>query len=445
MHWPTAVSKWPWGNGLLRETPDVWGAVLLSPVNFYDRSMGKHKVLLIAVVGLLVAGTVAYFVQRGTTPATLAGKASAPGAGAKGTDAKAAGGGKGEAKKGGGPVPVEVVTLAPQRVTEELQAVGTMRSNQSVQLRPEVTGRVAVIGFRDGSLVKQGQLLVGLDASLNEAEVAQSRAELDLARANLKRTADLASKNFVSGSAQDTAQSNVTVLEARLQLAEARLAKMRIVAPFDGVVGIRTVSVGDVVRDGTDLVNVEDIRRLKVDFRLPERSFTKLKPGLAVEVTTDALAGSTFRGQIEAINPRLDAAGRSLEVRAELPNVDGRLRPGMFARVRVVVGDRAEAFLVPEEAIVPLGESFLVYRVDGEVARRVPVRLGVRRDGLVELLGEVKAGDRIVTAGVRVQRDGQPVRVVSAVPPAGQGGAAPAGKPGDAAAPKSPPPPAAKS
>jgi membrane fusion protein (multidrug efflux system) len=302
-----------------------------------------------------------------------------------------------------------------------------------------------VIGFRDGSLVKQGQLLVGLDASLNEAEVAQSRAELDLARANLKRTADLASKNFVSGSAQDTAQSNVTVLEARLQLAEARLAKMRIVAPFDGVVGIRTVSVGDVVRDGTDLVNIEDIRRLKVDFRLPERSFTKLKPGLAVEVTTDALAGSTFRGQIEAINPRLDAAGRSLEVRAELPNVDGRLRPGMFARVRVVVGDRAEAFLVPEEAIVPLGESFLVYRVDGEVARRVPVRLGVRRDGLVELLGEVKAGDRIVTAGVRVQRDGQPVRVVSAVPPAGQGGAAPAGKPGDAAAPKSPPPPAAKS
>jgi membrane fusion protein (multidrug efflux system) len=407
--------------------------------------MGKHKVLLIAILGLLVAGAVAYLVQRGTPPATLAGKASAPGADAKGAIAKGAGAGKGEAKKGAGPVPVEVVTLAPQRVAEELQAVGTMRSNQSVQLRPEVTGRVAVIGFRDGALVKQGQLLVGLDASLNEAEVAQARAELDLARANLKRTADLASKNFVSGSAQDTAQSNVTVLEARLQLAEARLAKMRIAAPFDGVVGIRSVSVGDVVRDGTDLVNIEDIRRLKVDFRLPERSFTKLKPGLPVYVTTDALAGSTFRGQIEAINPRLDAAGRSLEVRAELPNVDGRLRPGMFARVRVVVGDRAEAFLVPEEAIVPLGEGFLVYRVDGDVARRVPVRLGVRRDGLVELLGEVKAGDRIVTAGVRVQRDGQPVRVVSAVPPAGQGAAAPAVKPGDAATPKASPPPAGKS
>jgi len=386
--------------------------------------MGKHKVLLIAVAGLIVAGVAAYFVQRGPAPGTpAAGKGPASGADAKGADAKGAG--KGEPKKGSGPVPVEVVTLVPTRAVEELQAVGTMRSNQSVLLRPEVTGRVAVIGFRDGAVVRQGQLLVGLDASLNEAEVAQARAELELARANLKRTADLASKNFVSGSAQDTAQSNVTVLEAKLQLAEARLAKMRIIAPFDGVVGIRSVAVGDVVRDGTDLVNIEDIRRLKVDFRLPERAFTQLKAGLPVEVGTDALPGGTYKGQIEAINPRIDAAGRSLEVRAELPNSDGRLRPGMFARVRVVVGDRADALMVPEEAIVPQGEGFLVYKVEGDVARRVPVRLGVRRDGQVELLGAVKAGDRIVTAGVRVQRDGQPVRVVSGGGAAARDGAAP--------------------
>lgn len=378
--------------------------------------MGKHNVVLIALVGLVVAGVAAYLTQRGAAP-TIPVADKAPAA----VDAKGAG--KGEAKKGGGPAPVEVVTLAPQRAVEELQAVGSLRSNQSVLLRPEVTGRVAVIGFRDGAMVRQGQLLVGLDASLNEAEVAQARAELDLARSNLKRTADLASKNFVSGSAQDTAQSNVTVLEAKLQLAEARLAKMRIVAPFDGVVGIRAIAVGDVVRDGTDLVNIEDIRRLKVDFRLPERAFTQLKVGLPVEVSTDALPGGVFKGQVEAINPRIDAAGRSLEVRAELPNSDGRLRPGMFARVRVVVGDRADALMVPEEAIVPQGEGFLVYRVDGDVARRVPVRIGVRRDGQVELLGQLKPGDRVITAGVRVQRDGQPVRVLSGTPSAAaQGG-----------------------
>lgn len=412
--------------------------------------MQKRTVTWLALGGLVAAGVAAYLLQR--SPADVVGAAngqtkqaevsgSATGnaatkADGKGGDAKAAAGkGPGKGPGGtGGPVPVEVIELVPQRVVEELQAVGTLRANQSVMLRTEVTGRVASIGFRDGSAVKQGQLLVGLDASLNEAEVAQARAELDLARANLKRTADLASKNFVSGSAQDTAESNVQVLAAKLQLAQARLAKMRVTAPFNGVVGIRNISVGDVVRDGTDLVNVEDISRLKVDFRLPERVFTQLKAGQPVEVVTDAVPNQRFSGRVDAINPRIDANGRSLEVRAELPNTEGRLRPGMFARVRVTVGDRADALMVPEEAIVPQGDSFIVYRVAEGAARRVPVTLGVRRNGLVEIAGSVKPGDRVVTAGVRVQRDGQPVRVVNAAgavsPPEGKGAPAAGAAPG---------------
>jgi membrane fusion protein (multidrug efflux system) len=396
--------------------------------------MQKRTVSLVALGALVAAVAAAYLLQQ---PAGLVapanGQSPAAPAESKG-DAKAAP--KAAAKGGpggpGGPVPVEVVQLKPQRVVEELQAVGTLRANQSVVLRPEVTGRVAAIGFRDGQLVKQGQLLIGLDAALNEAEVAQAKAELDLANANLRRTADLASKNFVSSSAQDSAESNVTVLAARLQLAQARLAKMRIVAPFDGVVGLRAVSIGDVVKDGTDLVNIEDVRRLKVDFRLPERIFTQLKVGQPVEVTTDAVPGARYSGKVDAINPRVDAAGRSIEVRAELPNADGRLRPGMFARVRVIVGDRAEALLVPEEAIVPQGDNFFVFRVVDDKAQRVPVKLGVRREGQVELLDSVRPGDRIVTAGVRVQRDGQPVRVIGETP---RGGAAAAGTPAAAATP----------
>jgi membrane fusion protein (multidrug efflux system) len=182
-----------------------------------------------------------------------------------------------------------------------------------------------------------------------------------------------------------------------------------------------------VLRDGTDIVNIEDIKTLKVDFRVPERLFTQLKVGLPVEVMTDALPGATYRGAIEAINPRIDANGRSLELRASLGNTDGRLRPGMFARVRVIVGDRAEAFMVPEEAIVPQGDSFFVFRVAEGKAQRVPVRLGVRREGKVELLDNVRAGDRIVVAGMRVQRDGQPVRIVNEAaggrPAAGDAGA----------------------
>jgi membrane fusion protein, multidrug efflux system len=385
--------------------------------------MQKRTVTFVAIGGLLFAGALAYFINNpgtGTTDGKAGGSKSAePKAPAKGADAKGP-------AKGAPPAPVEVVTLAASRVQEDLGAVGTLRANQSVLLRTEVTGRVQAIGFRDGQAVQRGQVLIALDASLNEAEVEQAQAELALAQSNLKRTADLAAKNFVSSSAQDQAESNVAVLQARLQLAQARLSKMRVVAPFDGVVGIRSVNVGDVLRDGTDIVNIEDIRTLKVDFRVPERFFTQIKVGLPVEVTTDALPGATYRGSIEAINPRLDANGRSLELRAALGNSDGRLRPGMFARVRVIVGDRPAAFLVPEEAIVPQGDRFFVFRVVDGKAQRVPVRLGVRRDGQVELLDNVQVGDRIVVAGMRVQRDGQPVRVIGDAP-RGNGGAAAAG------------------
>jgi membrane fusion protein (multidrug efflux system) len=391
--------------------------------------MAKHTVTVVALVGLLAAGGAAFYLNQRAVPVAggaAAGKAEAPKSPAEKSAADAKGPGKGP----GGPVPVEVIELKPVRVLESIAAVGSLRSNESVVLRPEVSGRIQSIGFRDGQAVRRGQLLVGLDATLNEAEVAQARAEFDLAASNLKRTEDLASKSFISSSAQDQAASGVQVAEARLKLAEARLAKMRIVAPFDGVVGIRNVSIGEYVKDGAELVNVEDIRTLKVDFRLPERYFTQLRSGLPVEVVADALPGARYVGSVDAINPRVDTSGRSLEVRAKLDNADGRLRPGMFARVRVLLGDRPNALMVPEEAVVPLGDDFFVYTVADGKARRVRVKLGVRRDAQVELLEGVGAGDQVVTAGIRVQRDGQPVRVVGTVP-AAPGTAPGAGRNGD--------------
>jgi len=328
----------------------------------------------------------------------------------------------------GGPTPVEVVVVQPTAVQEDLQAVGSLRSNESVVLRPEVSGRIATIGFRDGQVVKKGQLLVGLDSTLNEAEVAQYRAEYDLALSNLKRSEDLARQKFISSSAQETAASNAQVAEARLKLAQARLSKMKIISPFDGIVGIRGVSLGDYVKDGTDLVNVEDVRILKVDFRLPERSLPQIRAGQDVEVVADALPNERWQGQIEAINPRVDANGRSLELRGRLDNASGKLRPGMFVRVRVIVGER-NGLLVPEEAIVPQGEEFYVYKVVEGAAKRVPVKIGVRRDAKVEIVEGISPGDQVVTAGMRLSRDGQPVRVLSpasAKGDAAKGGAAPA-------------------
>ena len=369
----------------------------------------KKSVTVISVVALALVALFAYFGQRWI--------AGGPAAVASAADSKAAPKAEGKAdSKGPGkaaaPTPVEVFTVKPTTVQEELQAVGSLRSNESVLLRPEVSGRIAAIGFRDGQPVKRGQLLVALDASLNEAEVAKAQAELNLAQSNLKRTEDLASRNFVSGSAQETASSNVQVLDANVKLAQARLSKMRILAPFDGVAGIRSVSVGDYVKDGADLVNIEDIGTLKVDFRLPERNFAQIRVGQPVLVVADALPGETWRATLEAINPRVDANGRSLELRARLANNAGKLKPGMFVRVRAIVGERANALVVPEEAIVPAGDDFYVYKVVDEAARRVKVAIGVRRDAKVEIIDGLAAGDQVVTLGMRLSRDGQPVRVV---------------------------------
>lgn len=373
----------------------------------------KHRVTIIAIGALVAVGAVAYYARDRLAPG------SGPVAGGK-TDAKAAGAAdpKGAPGKGGpgGPTPVEVVSLATSVVKEDLQAVGSLRSNESVILRPEVSGRIAAIGFKDGAIVRKGQLLIQLDATLNEAEVAQTKAEYDLALSNLKRSEDLASRQFISSSAQETAASNAQVAEAKLKLAQARLSKMRIVAPFDGSVGIRNVSLGDYVKDGTDLVNVEDLRVLKVDFRLPERNYSQVHVGQTIEVVADALPSEVWQGQIEAINPKVDANGRSLEIRGRLENTSGKLRPGMFVRVRVIVGERTDALLVPEESIVPQGGEFYVYKVVDGTARRVPVQIGVRRDAKVEILRGLAAGDQVVTAGMRLSRDGQPVRVLSGAP-----------------------------
>jgi len=387
----------------------------------------KHRVTVMAIGVLVAVAVLAYFgrdwISAQPTPVTV-------GKGESKSDTKSAPLAAGKA--GGGATPVEVVQLEPTVVKEDLQAVGSLRSNESVILRPEVSGRIAQIGFKDGQIVRKGQLLIALDSTLNEAEVAQAQAEYDLALSNLRRSEDLASRKFISSSAQETAASNAQVAEAKLRLAQARLSKMRIVSPFDGAVGIRNVSLGDYVKDGTDLVNIEDVRTLKVDFRLPERNFAQVRVGQTIEVVADALPGDRWPGRIEAINPRIDAGGRSLELRARLDNVSGRLRPGMFVRVRVIVGERANALIVPEEAIVPQGGEFYVFKVVDSTARRVPVTLGVRRDARVEVVEGLAPGDRVVTAGMRLSRDGQPVRVLNSPEAAAGNGKPDTSKPGAA-------------
>jgi membrane fusion protein (multidrug efflux system) len=307
-------------------------------------------------------------------------------------------------------------------LADEVFAVGTLRANESVMIRPETSGRVVRVGFADAAQVRQGALLVELDGSVLAAQAEQTRAELALSRANHERTTDLAQRNFVSQSARDQTAASLSVQEARLRLAEAQLAKTRINAPFSGRLGLRNFSVGDFVKEGSDLVLIEDLSSMKVDLKLPERFLGLLRRGLDVEVTVDAFEGRNFRAVLDAIDVQVDANGRSVVARGLIANPDAALRSGMFAKARIVLRDKPLAVVIPEEAITPVGGELFVYRVVEGKARMTRVSGGQRRDGKVEITAGLAAGDLIVTAGqLKIQRDGQEVRVVNA------GGAGPAG------------------
>ena len=376
--------------------------------------------LVVAVIGMVGAGTAAWWLQK---PGAAAPQNATP---AVARNAQRAGAAK--------PISVEVAHVRAMAISDEVQAVGSLRSRRSVVLRPEVSGRVTQLHFRDGARVRQGQLLVQLDDQLPRAQVQQAQAELSIARANHQRNQELVAQGFISQRSVDESAANLQVAQAKLALAQATAARLKIVAPFDGIAGIGNVHVGDYLKDGTDIVNIEDIDSVWVDFRLPDRYQTQVRVGQGARVELDALPGATISAVVRAIDPQIDANGRSVAVRGSIDNRDLQLRPGMFARVTAVFGARADANVVPEEAIVPQGSKPYVLKVvpgaapDSRIAQRVPVQLGLRRAGQVEVLQGLELGDTVVTAGhQRVQQDGAPVRVV--VPAAPEPASAPTSAP----------------
>jgi len=372
-------------------------------------SMRRALFVALPLVGVVALGAYAYYQNHGPTPVQGdAPRGTAPG------DA-------------GAPVAVEVAAVKTTRLQEDAAAIGTLRSNESVVVRPEISGRISQINFVEGRPVEKGRLLVALDASVHAAEVQQAKANLALAETNFKRVTELEREKFVSPNAKDQALNALRVAQATLALADARLAKTEIRAPFGGVIGIRQVSVGDYVKEGQDLVTLEDISSLKVDFRLPELLLADLKRGQTVEVASDALPGRTYAATLDAIDPLVDQNGRALILRARLRNTEGQLRPGMFVRTRVILAERPRALTVPEEALVPVGADQYVFRVTADTAARVKVKTGLRRDTQVEITEGLQAGDVVVTAGQLKLRDGATVRIDGPAAPAA------AGTPGKAA------------
>ena len=413
----------------------------------------KRIYTTVAVIGLLAASGGAWWWQNkadtGAKPAVVADAKPALATAAPegpGRGASAPGGGRGGAGGAGGPVPVEVAKAEAATLTDDIQAVGSLKSDRGVMLRPEVSGRIAKLGFANGARVQRGQLLVQLDDTLQQAQLKQADAQASIARTRLQRNRELQGQGFVSQSAVDQSIADLQVADAQVSLAQAQLSRMKVLAPFNGTAGLRLVDEGDYVKDGADIVNIEDLGAITVQFALPERTLDRLRVGQSIELALDALPGRTFKGRVAALDSRVDANGRALQVLAQVENTGALLKPGMFARPRVVFATRQGAVVVPEEALVPLGGRQLVFKLveaagGQKVAQRLEVKIGLRLPGKVEIMAGLQPGDAVITAGhSRLLRgDNVPVRVVDLNKPAGgkpdgKGGEKTAAKAGEKAA-----------
>lgn len=386
--------------------------------------------VVVAVLGAVLGVGAMYLFGFGKTPAPLAGAAAPAVASKVGDAAQPPGAGVGAAavpaKAGaaggapGGGTPVELGKPEKLNWPKSVTAIGSLRSDESVIVRAEQSGRITALNFKEGQPVSAGQMLVQLDDSVARAELEQARANQKLGKAKFDRAAELKERNFISGQAKDEAENVMRVADATVSLAQAKLTKYSIKAPFSGTVGLRTASTGDYVKDGQDIVNLEKTDPIKVDFKVPEIFQSKISVGQPLSVALDALPGKPFTGKVYAVNPQLDTAGRAVVLRAQMDNRSGALKPGMFARVRLTLADTGETVVVPEQSVAMQGEDQIMFKVVDGRAMRTKVEVGQRRDGKVEIIDGVSGSDTIVVAGWQRLRDGVAVRAAS-----GGGGAAP--------------------
>jgi len=302
--------------------------------------------------------------------------------------------------------------------TSDVTAVGTLLADESVMLRAEIDGRVVALNFQEGQAVTKGTKLVSIESSEYEAALAASSAELRTKTADFERAKDLLTKGFVSAELVDRARGAMEVAAARVQQEQARLAKTGIYAPFNGIVGLRLVSPGAYLKAGDSIIRIENISAIKVDFRVPEIYVGRVARGQPVTVAVDAFPGTPFTGRIFAIEPQIDEKSRTVLLRAQVPNTNGKLKPGLFARVSLQLENRASAIVIPEQAIVPQGKDAFVYRVlEGGKTELTKVEIGGRRPGEVEIVSGLSAGDVVVTEGAMklgMMPPGAPVMILPA-------------------------------
>jgi membrane fusion protein, multidrug efflux system len=311
------------------------------------------------------------------------------------------------------PVPVVAVEALARELVDEVEALGTTRAREAVEITPRIASVITAIRFQEGQLVAAGEVLVELDNAEERANLAEAEATVIDSRAQFRRARELLDTRTVSESQVQQLEATMNADEARLRAAQARFEQTLVRAPFAGRVGLRQVSPGSLVSPGTAITTLDDLTRVRLDFTVPESFLGVLEPGLPIRARSVAFQDREFDGHVTTVNTRVDPVTRAVTIRADLPNDDGLLKPGMFLTVRLA-GQSRERVLIPEAALVPEGDRQHVYVVRDERAWRTDVVVGRRLRGEVEILEGLRAGDRVIVEGTQKVANGG--RVTSAEP-----------------------------
>lgn len=309
------------------------------------------------------------------------------------------------------PTPVIVSVLEETQIVDTVEVVGTLRANESIDVTSTVTEIVKSVNFADNQSVQLGDVLIELDSSEEKAELEEEQFILQEAQKQVNRLSELVKRGAASTATLDTQRRDMLSAQARIQAIESRIAQRTIKAPFNGVLGLRNISVGALVQPGQRITTLDDIQVMKLDFSVPEVFLATLKPGLEITATSEAYPGKTFKGRIDSVDSRIDPVSRSIQMRALLSNADNMLKPGLLMQVKLEKSPR-QSIMAPEEAIISNGpQSFVFIIKDDKSAERRAVLLGGRQFGAVEILEGVRAGEQIVTHGINRLRPGVTVTI----------------------------------
>lgn len=313
---------------------------------------------------------------------------------------------------GGRATNVSQMAVGERAFTDRVEVLGAAKGRQSVTITSNTPELITAVHFRDGQAVSRGQVLVTLKADQEDAGVSEAKARLAQAERDYARWKTLADKGIAPRATAEQYLSALEVAKASVGTAQAQKLDRVLRAPFSGRVGISDVAPGMLIAAGTPIVSLDDASVIRVDFSVPDRYLTTLREGLPISARPDALAGQNFQGRIAQIDTRIDPATRAIKARAEFPNADGRLKPGMLVKVAIDQGQRT-AVAVPETAVQFEGNQASVYRIEkgpkGMIARRTDVDTGITEAGFVEIRAGLKKGDKIVADGLNRIQDGAPV------------------------------------